>query len=117
MTHPIRQRPSVLLVGLPKESATALGSDEVAARLEAAGFVVIRTNSRAAAIVYGSEIAPDLVLTDPQTARVLSGCYPDGPYWVRASTVALDRVLLHGPQSSPELLDRALDALAVSHAA
>lgn len=105
------------MVGLPKESATALASNAVAARLDAAGFVVIRTNSRAAAIVYGEEIAPDLVLTDPHTARVLCGCYPDGPRWVRGSTVAGGLVLLQAPKVRPELIARALDALSVSNAA
>ncbi len=71
-------RPSVLLVGLSR-----LHERRFVARLREAGYDVVCTRSRAAAIVYGNELEPDFVLTDATTARLLRGCYPDGPFWVR----------------------------------
>jgi hypothetical protein len=97
MTHSKKLRPSVLLVG----SKQAL----FAPMLRAAGFDIVRTNSRPAAIVYGNKLVPDFVLTDDQTGRVLCGCYPDGPFWIRVR-LGDDLIVLHGCNADTELLAR-----------
>lgn len=97
MTAPSSKRPSVLLVG-PRHAG-------LAPRLRAAGFDLIRTNSRAAAIAYGNQLAPDFVLTDARTALVLCGCYPDGPFWIRRR-LDDELVVLHGCDVDPATLER-----------
>jgi hypothetical protein len=97
MTHPRKSRPSVLLVG----SKQAL----FAPMLRSSGFDVVRTNSRPAAIVYGNKLLPDFVLTDERTARVLCGCFPDGPFWHRVR-VGDDLIALHGCEADAEQLTR-----------
>ena len=97
MTPRPPKRPSVLLVG----SRHA----ELAPRLRAAGFDLIRTNSRAAAIAYGNQLAPDFVLTDVRTALVLCGCYPDGPFWIRRR-LDDELVVLHGCDVARQTLER-----------
>jgi hypothetical protein len=102
--RPIR-RPTVLLVCLSRPRERAL-----TAPLRAAGFDVVATSSRAAAIVYGSELAPDLVLTDVSTARVLMTCYPDGARWIRAARKG-DLVLLRGAHAHARALPRFVAAV------
>ena len=118
MTSRKKRRPSVLLVALPKATEGRL-----LLLLRGAGFDVVRTKSRAAALVYGNELMPDLVLCTADTARVLCGCYPDGPLWIRAELPFDDAELsaaltvLRGAHASPDLRRRLVDALSSAHIA
>lgn len=116
MTHSNKKRPSVLLVNAPPLLRT-----RIVLELRAGGFDVVTTRSRAAAVVYSRELMPDLVLTDPATARVLSGCYPDGPLWIRSQAPVPGElggfVVLRGAHADPQLRDRITETLASAHLA
>ncbi len=116
MTHRPSRRPRILLVGLGRPAMRCVPRG-LGRRLDDAGFIVVRTESRAAAMVYGNQLKPDLVIADASSGRVLASCYPDGPFWVRHATAWSDVVLLHDPGASPTLIAKALSALGQSEAA
>jgi CheY-like chemotaxis protein len=94
-----------LLVG-----RSAVSDERLARQLRAAGFRVAQTRNRAAAIVYGKELAPDLVLCDARTAHVLRSFYPDGPLWF--AVWAIDGLtLLRGAHADERLVGRARAAV------
>jgi hypothetical protein len=84
--------------------------------LRAAGFSVVSTRRVPAAMAYCNLVSPEIVVASPSAARLLMGCYPDGPFWIRALRED-DLTVLRQPQVDPRIVARAIEALHCAEAA